>query len=78
MDKYIPGMVPEPRPLGRAAKPRWMSMEQWERKPPTHEPRPVIGVGMVLLIGAVVVASFCLMVLGALKLGELVRAVVGG
>jgi hypothetical protein len=42
------------------------------------ETRPVIWPGMVLLIGAVTVASFCLMVLGALKLGELVRAVVGG
>lgn len=49
MDKYVPGIVPESR--------------------------PVIGMGVVLLIGAVVVAAFCLMVLGALKLGELVRAV---
>jgi hypothetical protein len=38
-----------------------------------EEPRPVLDLGTVVLMGVITVASFSLMVLGALKLGELVR-----
>jgi hypothetical protein len=37
------------------------------------EQRPGLDLGTVVLMGVITVASFSLMVLGALKLGELVR-----
>ncbi len=42
---------------------------------PVREERPVLDLGTVLLMGAVTVVSMTLLVLGAVKLGELVRLV---
>lgn len=39
------------------------------------EQRPGLDLGTVVLMGVITVASFTLMVLGAIKLGELVRLV---
>jgi hypothetical protein len=72
-------MMPDQRPTGPRlpqAKPRWMSDEQWERTPPEPEPRPVLDLGTVVVMGVLTVVSFTLMVLGAVKLGELVRLAV--
>ncbi|BDD88714.1 hypothetical protein [Desulfofustis limnaeus] len=54
MDKYVPGMMPDQRPTSPRlppAKPSWMSDEQWERTPPEPEPRPVLDLGTVVVMG---------------------------